>query len=397
VTPTRTNVASSDPSTTQSAQRLPQGRICTVPATHPEGLPRDAEANRTKPHNIRLEPKLPPFVLPKEHSECLQSLLKFQNAARIRHRHTLERERSLETLEEYRRHILRRFPDYSEITMKGVPRHCRSKIRVALVVFGFEVLSECLQMTAAAVKSANLGDAETSLDGAMSGKGMIAAVDEEIDLEVHDHAGNTQKRDNARPRMKHFPEGWELIFHEAAKADGEYYFGFCLMLAAGMRPCEVKKGVKVTREASGALRLWIKTAKVAREKSCGPREVVVPTDTPWGRALSEALGNRTEDVFSMPSAKKSYDHCVAISKRCLKGLPEPIIPYCFRHRMGALLKSSGWSEADQSKVMGHGSCRTMSKYGTHNLRVTRTGFPIAVSAAREPTPRRAKKRGPAAE
>jgi hypothetical protein len=292
------------------------------------------------------------------------------------------RKRRPETEDEYRTVALRAIRRDDPPNIAKYHRRTRHKVRAAIVFSGIWAISDALTTYFRGPNSLSHDDRANAVIDGYRWVDRIRAV--EMPITDDDPAGNAMNRNPGRRKLPFLPTGWELALFDKARESHSWFHGICVSLAIGVRPVEIERGVHVRRNGP-TLEFLVETAKASAEhEGIGKRLIVMPIDTPWTDALANELGDRSEMVVTWESAKKSYDHIVAIGRSAVPDAEEPIGGNVLRHRFACLLKQAKWEEIEIARALGHSSTKQLTVYGSWNGKVRRGGLPLKVTSERDP-------------
>lgn len=194
--------------------------------------------------------------------------------------------------------------------------------------------------------------------------------------------GNRQKRGGVRNRVLVLPTGWEFRLEEVARTRTVWYYPICIMLAVGLRPADIARGVTIQLGAAGGLEFEIDPAKQngGVKSGIGKRWVEVALDAPWVEALDSFRQQHFDGVVTIriENPKQATNVLTEISRRHFPGIGGDITPYVLRHRFACVLRQSGKSGDERAQYLGHRDNATSRRYGLNAGNVSMRGAPISV-------------------
>ena len=302
----------------------------------------------------------------------------------------IERKRSDATRTEYRNIVVRVLKDGTLPDLNRYRRGYRRKIRKAVL------MHLAIELDGAFAVAENL--ASGSDHGAFA-----TAMKQVVDLRTKIIAirnfrpepgrrGNRQVRGGVRNRVLVLPTGWEFRLEEVARTRAVWYYPICIMLAVGLRPADIARGVTIRTGAGGGLEFEIDPAKQGGgvESGTGKRWVEVALDAPWVEALDALRQQSVEGVLSIQidNPKQATNVLVEISRRHFSGIGGDITPYVLRHRFACVLRQGGKSGEERAQYLGHRDNTMPGRYGLNAGNVSLRGAPISVRNTAEPAVRK---------
>lgn len=157
-----------------------------------------------------------------------------------------------------------------------------------------------------------------------------------------------------------------------AECENPNYRGaVAVMDLAGIRPCELEKGVLVERqEDSSYLTITIKGGKIGEEGKNGQKvrtiKVDLSTDCYRGSPKDYLLNHCFENGFFKIKThpKRLNDYVRRISEKLWPRKINHIAPYSYRQQTSPDIKKDGFSKKKTAKTLGHRSTRSQKNYGT---------------------------------
>ena len=147
------------------------------------------------------------------------------------------------------------------------------------------------------------------------------------------------------------------IFHGIP---AKYKAALAVCYLAGVRPCELAKGVEVQFEA-GTLILAIKGAKLTSDSGQSVRVLEIKSLTDEARLLATMAATKPIVITCNAQAL-----CSAVERAGKRDLPELrglLSPYVYRHLFASGLKSDGMEPVKIAKALGHRTTKSQSSYG----------------------------------
>lgn len=188
-------------------------------------------------------------------------------------------------------------------------------------------------------------------------------------------------RQSKRSALRGLPGDW---CERVVKRMPSYRNAVLVSAAAGLRPSELAKGVRISIDGD-LLTVLIQGSKVGSDTGQPWRKLSwsVRHPSPIIQALiAEVRAGLTDIRISSP---KQFQGAVrAAGEREWPGRAEKLSPYCFRHQVASDMKGGGIANIDISAALGHTSTATKSTYG--HYRIGRRSYggvqPDRVEAAR---------------
>jgi integrase len=401
-------------SSSNQSQLLPQGRMGGVQekasrlasmGTAPNNSILDANTQR-EVRATQIPPRAPTTT--DSHLELVKTkvgaVFSFNNDLREQHKAMLEHPPEPSTLVEYGRVRVRAFKrDLVPIPAMYENSNTRQKVRCSIIWGALEAVPGIIGQitTEARSPSRDLGRIESLVRSANLWKRRVEAMN--TPYAPVDSTDNKQRRRSARRDLSKAVDGWEFDFFARIQTDPVWGPATAVMLLAGVRPKELVTGVDVEAFPDRTIELAIVSAKQGGRgnRSVGVRRLAFRLDTPWSKHLAELASGRTTPVrIRIDKAGEAWTILKSTSGKNIDGRKYRVIPYMLRHRFCALLKGSGLSDVDIAAAMGHASTKTMTTYGTYNIRTAGGSTPVRITVERtprdnaKPTNPPRKKRGP---
>jgi integrase len=177
-------------------------------------------------------------------------------------------------------------------------------------------------------------------------------------------------KNSKRRSISHMHDYWrEQIWMECENP--KYKGAIAVMDLAGVRPCELEKGVLVEwQEDSPYLTITIKGGKLGEEGKNGQkiRKIQVDLSTRCYRGSpKEYLMNSCFEYGYCKikvHPKRLNDYVRRISEKLWPKKKNHITPYSYRHQTSADIKKDGFNEVMTAETLGHRSTRSQKHYGT---------------------------------
>jgi hypothetical protein len=385
-------------SSSNQSQLLPQGRMGGVQEKASRLASKDtAPTNSNLDVNTRreaLETQIPPHAptTATPHLELVKAkvgaVLNFNKSLLEQHKAMLEHPPEPSTLVEYERVRVRAFkrglvpsPAMYENS------NTRQKVRCSIIWGALDAVPGIIEQITTEARSPNrdLGRIESLVRSANLWKQRVEAMN--TPYAPVGSTDNKQRRRSARRDLSKAVDGWEFDLFARIQTDPVWGPATAVMLLAGVRPKELVTGVDVEACLDRTIELAIVSAKQGGRgnRSVGVRRLAFRLDTPWSKHLAELASGRTTPVrIRIDRAGEAWAILKSTSGKNIDGRKYRVIPYMLRHRFCAILKGSGLSDIDIAAAMGHASTKTMTTYGTYNIRTAGGSAPVRITVERTP-------------
>ena len=169
-----------------------------------------------------------------------------------------------------------------------------------------------------------------------------------------------------RRGLGRLPPRWQLAFIEACPVGAEYHDALLVLSLTGLRPAEIKKGVRVSFTGQARLSITIQGAKVTSVTGQPERRLWLKIDNPIAWALFDAVeahGLDRDLLVSIGDTRKFSDYVRRVSRRLFAKTGYVVSPYSFRHAFAADLKAQRVPLSMLAQAMGHVAQDSQRGYG----------------------------------
>lgn len=187
--------------------------------------------------------------------------------------------------------------------------------------------------------------------------------------------GTAKAKRSKRHDLPHLPDGWQDRFIKHNESSPTYRDAGVLLLHCGLRPVELRKGVKVTATAEG-ITVRILGGKVRSIAGQPWRQFTLDASKLPLFFVNKVKQSQEIKVSAEPEALRA--HLSRLSDSVfLQGEYRPngatkkeqrytLSAYTFRHSFVTELRDDGWETVDIAAVIGESSAETVSYYGTRS-------------------------------